>query len=649
MLLGKKDFVTIGQVASQLGQTNRTVQYDLQKINIMLENFNLPHIISRRNKGICILPEDKEKLKIFLRKKNFTFIFSAEERIAVIICENILSCRVKTVDEISNALQVSRNTCLNDIRSVKKKLRSYGITLKTNASKYSFSGNGIRMRSVLMYNISYLYPLIESGKLPYLQEKCTQENLKKLRSIESQLNITYRTGTLNKIAVMISRCEKPLKEKVSFFEGVDLGEKILSLVDRYFNQYSENDRRYITVQLMGSRIRSGEVNETTGRGFEYYRTCAEHLVEYFEQLVGAKIENSELLIYNLAKHLNRSVYRYRYGLVDTCTIDQKIQNDSKYLFKFVKKASYSLSKELNCPINDSEISLLTAYFGAHLRKNNLSVRKISVVLAVNQINSENLLLKKKVSDSFPMFRVKMIEVSQIFDYQESYSFLISTRLLKYNGLYVYISNQLTADDKKRIFDVYLRFRELKNLNIPEDLFMHIKQYIPRENCSLVQNELLKYFSTGISSNLSQLLKKENIQILLHPSDWRDALRKVSSPMIENGWIRMEYVNSMIANIELYGCYTYFEPGVYLAHAQSGKNVLRSGIAVSLINDGILFPEDKRVKLLIVIASSDRYEHFDVLREAVGICENPKNVERILECKNVNEMYLVLKKIANTEF
>ena len=650
-LLGKNSFVTISEIASQLGQTKRAVQYDLQKLNSILENFDLPLVISRKHKGIYILPENREKLKTFLKNENkgINFIFSPDERTAIIICENILSEHVKTVDEISRKLSISYNTCLHDIRSIKNKLSPYEITLKTNSGKYKFYGDGIRMRSILMYYISYLYPIIETGKLPYLKNRQTQQNLKRLHLIESEIHVVYRLGTLNKIAIFLMLCKMPLKEEVSFFEGSRSGENILALVSKYFSNYSENDRRYITVQLMGGRIKSRQFGDVTNEESHYYQTCAEHLIKSFENMIGINIENREMLVYNIAKHLSRSIYRYRYGLVDTCELDDKIRNDSKYLFKFVKAASNCLSKELNCPINDSEISLLTAYFGAHLRKNNLSSRKVHVLLAVDEINLESQILEKKISDAFPMFSLKSITISQIVNYSKPYAFLISIRLLKYEGLYVYISRQFTDNDHKHIFDTYLKYRELKSLDIPEDLFDHIKRYIPHENYSAVRKELLQYFNVGSRSNLFQLISKNNVQILSQPCGWRDALKKACFPMVQNGWINKEYIDNIIMNIELYGCYTYFENDIYLAHAQSRNNVYRSGVAVSLIPDGIIFPGNKRVRLLVVIASTDQYEHFDVLKEAVHICNDTKRIDQIMECKNVNELLLVLKKIAQTKY
>lgn len=648
LLMEQKDFVTIGYLAKRLGETNRAIQYHLHKMNEFLEDTGLPLIISRRNKGIYIEPEDRPSLLEFFQtnKRKIDFVFSPEDRVAIIICENILADKIKTVDEIAYRLKVSRNTCLLDIRNVRATLLGYKISLVHDTEGYRFEGDDIRLRSVLMYYISFLYPLISSGILNYLNSAPVKKFFEKLKHIEAKLEIHYRQGTLNKIALMLFFCKIPLKSEVSFFEGTASGMRVLEAVNLYFREYSENDRRYIAIQLMSGRVKNTE--DTDSQENAYYISGADCLVTSFEHLIGISVENRGMLVYNLARHLSRSVFRYRYGLVDTCELEGKIQTDSKELFKLVKLASRDLSRKLNCPINDSEISLLTVYFGTHMRKNNLRIGKLHVVLITSENSREAEQLKKKLDNAFPMLEViRTATPEEVPDLTEKFTFLISTQLLKYQGLYVYISNQLNEIDRKRILETYLKFRELDNLNICDNLFERIRQYIPRENYSSVREELQSFFRHPMP-NLFQLIDRKCIQIFSSVSGWRNAIRRAASPLLENGCILESYINSIIVNLEMYGCNVYLGNGVFLAHAQSQKDVRRSGVAVSVFRNSVLFPDGNEIKILIVIASTDRYEHFNVLKEAVRICNEEQKVRKILACDTAEELFRLIEIMAGDD-
>lgn len=648
LLMEQDDFVTIGYLAKRLGETNRTIQYHLHKMNGFLQDSGLSPIISRRNKGIFIEPANRPKLLEFFRanKQNIDFVFSPEDRAAIIICENILAHRTETVDEIADRLRVSRNTCLLDIRTVRSTLARYKINLIHDVDGYRFEGDDIRLRSVLMYYISFLYPLISSGMLRYLSGAPVKNFLGRLKRIEVELGVDYRQGTLDKIAVMLHFCRVPLKSEVSFFEGTASGMRVLEAVNRYFAEYSENDRRYVAIQLMSGRVKSAK--DINPQENEYYISGAECLVASFEHLIGIPVENRSILVYNLARHLSRSVFRYRYGLVDTCELDGKIQTDSKELFKLVKLASQDLARRLNCPINDSEVSLLTVYFGTHMRKNNLRIGKLHVALITSADDREAGQLKKKLDNGFPMLQVvRTATPEEVPDLTGDFTFLISTQLLQYQGLYVYISNQLTAADRKRILETYLKFRELDNLNICDNLFERIRQYIPRENYSSVREELQGFFRRPMP-NLFQLIDRKCIQIFPSASGWRNAIWRAASPLLENGCILESYINSIIVSLEMYGCNVYLGNGVFLAHAQSQKDVRRSGVAVSAFRNSVLFPDGNEIKILIVIASTDRYEHFNVLKEAVRICNEEQKVRKILACDTAEELFRLIETMAGDD-
>ena len=116
-------------------------------------------------------------------------------------------------------------------------------------------------------------------------------------------------------------------------------------------------------------------------------------------------------------------------------------------------------------------------------------------------------------------------------------------------------------------------------------------------------------------------------------------------MLEDNCIDKSYIDSLIANVDIYGCYTYMGNNVYIAHAKSNQNVKHSSIAVIVMKRGVIFPDGHIVKLLIITASIDKSEHFAVLKEAVKICNDDQKVKCLLNCRNEKDIYYQIKQFA----
>ena len=639
------DYVTIDSLSAELGQTRRNTQYDLCKINDAFKLAGIPTISSRRNRGIKLLDEQKtwwENLSVEGGGK-YNYVFTQDERVAMIICQSLLSNEVNTIEEMSEELKVSRNTIFLDMKVVKEKLNDYGIQFEyVSKSGYTVTGDGLKIRSVLMYFISAIYPLISDGIIDFLsdQEVCGHQN--KLHQIEQELDVNYPAETINKIAIMLKLCKREIPLDWELQEANIRHNPVYRIVSKYYPNLNENDRIYVSIQLLGARLRYGA--NVPDDKLTYFKGMAGKLVIYFQRLVGIEIENKELLVFNLAKHLNHSIYRYKYGLIDSCGIEEEIQANPKELFELVKLAAKEFSRDIGSPINDSEVAFLTIHFGAHMRRSNVTIGRIKVLLVVKETDPERE-LERKVDDEFPMFHVVgTVTPGGLSSFQGEYQIVISTQLLKYDGFYAYISNRLEAEDKKKVLEVYLRYRMLRNENIGEDLYDNIKKYIPKENQGKVRTEINKYFLTPVP-NLLQLLDKGNVQCIDKISNWRDALAQAALPLLENGSIETSYVDCMITDNEMYGCSTYLGNGVYLAHTQSRGNVRRSGVAVLTIKKGVNFGINHKVRILLVVASTDKNEHFTVLKEAVKICTDESKVEKMLQCTKDEDLYRTIAEFS----
>ena len=154
ILSERQDYISIGQLADLLEQTRRQTQYDIYKINMIFDTVGLPPVETKKKKGVCLLEAHKTWWREFngAKENSYNYIFTQEERCAVIIAEGILSSRIQNFDSLSERFQVSRNTIFLDMKLVQKKLKDFDIILEYNqAAGYQILGAEMNKRSIFLY------------------------------------------------------------------------------------------------------------------------------------------------------------------------------------------------------------------------------------------------------------------------------------------------------------------------------------------------------------------------------------------------------------------------------------------------------------------------------------------------------------------
>lgn len=528
------------------------------------------------------------------------------------------------------------------MKAARERLADYKVCLSfSNQTGYSVTGHELARRSVFMYYISLLYPLIRDGILTDFTGEQHESNLRKLKQIENELKIHFQDGTLDKIAMI---CQHLGSDANSF--QIDNAKEIVKTQEyfcagKYYPELPECEKLYLSVQLLGGRIR--DIYTVRSGNLSVYRKYALTLIHCFENLVNMEIENKEQLTYNLARHLSRSIYRYKYGLIDYCALESEITTQSKGLYELVKMAVQDFSRKIGYPINNSEVAFLTIHFKAHFHRNSFNTDKVRVLLVTSEKEDASA-LAKQIEQEFPMLHfIGAALPAQLIAQGKTYDVVISTQLLKYNGLYAYISKYLDSRDKQKIIELYINFRTLNEESVGNNLFERIKPYILKECQGKVQEEIHRCFFAPVP-NLMLLLDRQSVQYTDRVSNWRDAIAEAAMPLLETDSILPEYIDDLILYVELYGSLAYLGNRAYLVHAKDNGNIRRSGVSLLVVRDGVKFRERRPVHVLIVVASINRDEHLKVLQEAVKLYDSDEKVNAMLKCRNNSEVYDVVKKI-----
>ena len=138
------------------------------------------------------------------------------------------------------------------------------------------------------------------------------------------------------------------------------------------------------------------------------------------------------------------------------------------------------------------------------------------------------------------------------------------------------------------------------------------------------------------------INKEMIDIVESVSDWKEAIILASNPLLENGIITKNYQEKMISNVVDMGPYIVLSKDIAMPHARPEDGANKSAISVLKIINRVKFDEEKNVNIIIALACSSDDDHIKTLQYVSETLSNPDNYRELIEAKDVNQIYKILK-------
>lgn len=145
--------------------------------------------------------------------------------------------------------------------------------------------------------------------------------------------------------------------------------------------------------------------------------------------------------------------------------------------------------------------------------------------------------------------------------------------------------------------------------------------------------------------MEEIIEKNDIQVGLHASDYKEAILLASEPLIKEGKITKRYAEMMIESLESLGPYIVLMPGFALAHSAPCEEVKENCLSIAIFDEGIDFKSDKGlVRVVMVLASTDGESHVEKLSKIASKLMNDDDfITKLVDCGNKEEVYNLLNK------
>ena len=141
-----------------------------------------------------------------------------------------------------------------------------------------------------------------------------------------------------------------------------------------------------------------------------------------------------------------------------------------------------------------------------------------------------------------------------------------------------------------------------------------------------------------------ILSKDRISLQASAVDKADAIRKAGELLVNTGCVLPEYVEGMLTREQSMS--TSLGNGVAIPHGiyENRDHILKTGISVLQLTDGVDWDEGEKVFMVIGIAASSD-EHVGVLSSLADVIDNEENLAELLK---TNDPDVVVKYLGEKE-
>lgn len=658
VLLSHADYVSVNAIAKALQVSRRTVYYDIDKINLWLEQAGLSHLEIVREKGLYLSQQEREKIQTMLESdsENQVYIFSPEERIKIIICYVIYAQEAIYMEQFTDCFAVSRNTIFADLKEVTKKLKKYDLKLDYQPKQgYIILGDPVRVRALFILYFNEMETLFKNGVIRFFNQKQIQDYYHTLKKIEQTLEISYVDGVLYSIAALVPL----LYQHRTAIRFTDLKQTEIvktqeyALVQKYFSDLEPEEQIYLSLHLLGSRVNlvPDEYFESDSKTYVYDLTKS--LVSEFEKVACVTFDKREELERALFVHLNTSLYRYRYGIQIGNILGDDVMNEYPDMFAITKIAVKRLEKQIELPIPDSEVAYLTLHFGGFLKipsEENEHLRIL--IVCVNGISTGNM-IKREVHKLLPFAEiVGVVAAVHLINAQNICDLIIST--VKINSIVpsITVHPVLTELDRRSILNH--RLVAPRNVEIQKErLFQIVKKYVNPADYPNLLKDLTVYIQRDMQHdvlgeeeeyNLLSILDESRICIFSDRCSWQNSVRIAGRCLLDNRSIEPKYLDTMITQLQYYGPYMFLTENVLLAHAKPEDGVNCLDVSMALFRESVWFSDSKKAKIIWVLAAEDQEKHLKILQDILTLTGDSKFLSDIENAKSSTDILVQIKSV-----
>lgn len=397
--------VTVEQICSRNDISKRTFYYDIKNVNAWLREKELPEILLKS--GTCTIDHSVgEALGDVIRGSDTEYFMSVDERkIMMVLYIGLAEERIR-IQTFCDLFDISKNTVLSDMKSIRTELGQRNVELKFDAELgYFFRGNESAIRNYLysqfkkvrsLKTSQYIRRFLNEQLATMGREEDYWEALRECLVIYEEVAHTsivendtdgsvfilalahLRHGHGHPFRFTVTETER-IRETRAYQGAEILFRKIAEYVDLHAG---EEEIYYVALCFLA--MQNFDPVATEEQDPEMVR-FTDRFLAAMEQSGKVEFKEREMLVGRLVNHITPMLYRINYGVQLDNPIADTVKKDYAAAFALARKGLLATDAKIAKKITEDELAYLAIYIadgiksGTHI--SNAAPGKILVVCA----------------------------------------------------------------------------------------------------------------------------------------------------------------------------------------------------------------------------------------------------------------------------
>jgi len=140
------------------------------------------------------------------------------------------------------------------------------------------------------------------------------------------------------------------------------------------------------------------------------------------------------------------------------------------------------------------------------------------------------------------------------------------------------------------------------------------------------------------------LTPDAIELRAHAADWRAAVAIAGEVLARTGAATPAYSAEMVRMIEEHGPYVVIAPGLALAHARPGPEVLADGLAIVTLDEPVNFghPHNDPVTVVLGLAIASAGEHLAAVAALANVFNDSSAITDLAAAETADDVLRIMR-------
>lgn len=370
-MLEQSDSRTSEQLASALGVTSRTVRTLISQSQRQLGTIGA-EIESKPGVGYRLLVHNRNAFEAGRRTiRNRALPSTHDERTRYILQLLLTSRDYVKLDEIAEALFVSRTTISQDLRRVEEELVEYSLLIDRKPYHgVKAVGAEFDIRHCLANHFTGVSNLLNPDQIPF--RKIASQTL-------SDLQIPISDDLLDNLSVHLAAALLRVNSGNVYAEEqgslghyvtdreVEVATHLMRSVEQAVGiAIPQGEVSYLALNLAGKRALRGK--ESDGALSNEARPVVNNMIAMLDETYGFELHEDEVLANALTQHSAALMIRLRFGMALSNPVSDQIKQGHPLAFVMASQAAALLEREIRAEVNEDEVAYIALWLELALQR-----------------------------------------------------------------------------------------------------------------------------------------------------------------------------------------------------------------------------------------------------------------------------------------